>query len=99
MLNEEHCRYIGKCLYHNMISGTGAGGRPVNTVAAGKTATAQTGRYDENGVEQLCTWFAGYFPYTAPRYTVVIFNEKGRSAAVDCAPVFKEIAEEIVKLG
>lgn len=99
VLSEEHCRYIGKCLYHNMISGTGAGGRPANTAAAGKTATAQTGRYDANGVEQLCTWFAGYFPYTAPRYTVVIFNEKGRSAAVDCAPVFKEIAEEIVKLG
>ena len=92
------CRIIGRCLYNNMSGGTGAGGRPANTTAAGKTATAQTGRYDESGVEQLCTWFAGYFPYTQPRYTVVVFNEKGRSAAVDCAPVFKEIAEGIMDL-
>lgn len=97
VLDEADCRYIGKCLCNNMIRGTGAGGRPSNTTAAGKTATAQTGRYDENGAEQLCTWFAGYFPYTKPQYTVVIFNEKGRSAAVDCAPVFKEIVENIVK--
>lgn len=92
------CRIIGRCLYNNMIGGTGAGGRPANTTAAGKTATAQTGRYDESGVEQLCTWFAGYFPYTQPRYTVVVFNEKGRSASMDCAPVFKEIAEGIMDL-
>ena len=94
-LQEEHCRAIGRCLYRNMIDGTGAGGRPANTTAAGKTATAQTGRYLADGNEQLCTWFAGYFPYTEPRYTVVVFNEYGRSAAVDCAPVFKGIAEEI----
>ena len=98
VLPEEDCKFIGRCLYNNMIEGTGAGGRPANTTAAGKTATAQTGRYDENGVEQLCTWFAGYFPYTQPRYTVVVFNEKGRSAAADCAPVFKNIAEKIAAL-
>ena len=95
-LREEHCRAIGRCLYRNMIDGTGAGGRPANTTAAGKTATAQTGRCLDDGGEQLCTWFAGYFPYTDPRYTVVVFNEYGRSAAVDCAPVFKEIAEKIM---
>ena len=98
VIGEADCRTIGKCLYNNMINGTGAGGRPANTTAAGKTATAQTGRYDENGAEQLCTWFAGYFPYTQPQYTVVIFNEKGRAASVDCAPVFKEIAERVVSL-
>ena len=97
VIGEADCRTIGRCLYNNMINGTGAGGRPANTSAAGKTATAQTGRYDADGAEQLCTWFAGYFPYTQPRYTVVVFNEKGRSAAVDCAPVFKEIAENIME--
>ena len=97
-LSGDHCRAIGRALYRNMIGGTAAGGRPANTTAAGKTATAQTGRYGEDGAEQLCTWFAGYFPYTDPRYTVVVFNEYGRSAAVDCAPVFKQIAEAIMDL-
>ena len=97
VLSGDCCSAIGRCLYRNMIDGTGAGGRPSNTSAAGKTATAQTGRTLEDGSEQLCTWFAGYFPYTEPRYTVVVFNEYGRSAAVDCAPVFREIAEKMME--
>ena len=78
-----------------MLNGTGSNGAPSEVTSAGKTATAQTGFYDENGNEKLCTWFAGFFPYENPRYTVVVFNENGSSASIDCAPVFKEIADEI----
>lgn len=98
VLDTDICRYIGDCLYNNMLSGTGMNGNPDNTTAAGKTATAQTGRYDNNSVEQLCTWFAGFFPYDKPLYTVVVFDEKGSTASLDCAPVFKEIAEKITDL-
>ena len=97
VLSKEICDYIGNCLYNNILEGTGKNGRPSNTTAAGKTATAQTGSYDENGRERLCTWFAGYFPFDKPLYTVVIFNENGTSAAEDCAPVFKRIAEDIAR--
>lgn len=94
--SEQNCEKINICLYNNMLNGTGRTGAPDGVTSAGKTATAQTGRYDENGDEQLCTWFAGFFPFEEPRYTVVVLNENGSTASVDCAPVFKEIAENIV---
>ena len=89
---------ITNCLYNNMLNGTGVNGKPENVSAAGKTATAQTGRYNDKGEEILCTWFCGYFPFENPQYTVVVFNENGTSASKDCAPVFKEIAERITEL-
>ncbi len=60
--------------------------------AAGKTATAQTGK-TENGEEIYNAWFAGYFPADNPRFAVAILKENGGEGAVSCAPVFKEIAE------
>ena len=62
----------------------------------GKTATAQSGWF-ENGREITHTWFCGYFSYNNKTYVVVIFKEDGTSGAVDCAPVFKEISENIVE--
>lgn len=66
--------------------------------AAGKTATAQTGVFDRNGVELCNTWFAGFFSSEDSEYTVVILKEGGRSGAEDCAPIFKDIADEIIML-
>ena len=78
--------------------GTGAAARPENTTAAGKTATAESGwGGGDASVDQA--WFAGFFPVEQPEYTVVIVKEDGVSGAVDCAPVFKEIAEGITELG
>lgn len=63
---------------------------------AGKTATAQTGT-SINGAEIYNAWFMGYFPADNPKYAVVILKENGGEGAVSCAPVFKEIAENMVK--
>ncbi len=63
----------------------------------GKTATAQSGRY-ENGREINHTWFCGYFTANEKNYVVTIFKEDGISGANDCAPVFKEISENILQL-
>ncbi len=65
---------------------------------AGKTSTAQTGRYDENGNEEMNCWFTGYFPAQNPQYAVTIVLENGISGNVSCGPVFKKIAEGITKL-
>ena len=98
VISEKTCDIINVCLYNNMLNGTGKSGCPSNVTAAGKTATAQTGRYDESNNEILCTWFAGFFPYENPEYTIVVFNEKGSLASKDCAPVFRNCIEEIVAL-
>ncbi|MBQ7687872.1 MAG: hypothetical protein IJT27_01515 [Clostridia bacterium] len=91
------CGVINEALRLNMAEGTGVQGSPSNVTSAGKTATAQTGKYDENGVEKLCTWFCGFVPFEDPAYVIVVFDEDGSSAAADCAPVFRKIAENIYK--
>ncbi len=98
IISEDTADKLKTALYNNMLNGTGKNGMTTFVTSAGKTATAQTGRFDDNGDEFLCTWFAGFFPYESPEYTVVIFNENGSTAALDCAPVFKKITEEIIKL-
>ena len=97
VINRRTAGIINTCLYNNMLNGTGINGAPYNTASAGKTATAQTGRYDDSGNEILCTWFAGFFPFEEPLYAVVVMNEKGSTASEDCAPVFKKIAEGITE--
>ena len=67
-------------------------------LSAGKTATAQTGVFRADGTELCNTWFAGFFPAENPKYTVVVLKEGGTSGAEDCAPIFKCIADEIIRL-
>lgn len=62
--------------------------------SAGKTSTAQSGRY-VNGKEILNTWFAGFYPYDNPQYAIVVMTEDGTSGAGDCCPVFRTIVENM----
>lgn len=77
----------------------GNGAKAFSTLSAnrGKTATAQSGWY-KNGREINHTWFCGYFTAKEKTYVVAIFKEDGISGAEDCAPVFKEISENILQL-
>lgn len=72
--------------------------KPTRVSAAGKTGTAQTGSFDENGVEILDTWFAGYFPAEQPKYAVAVLVEGGRTGNLSAGPVFAEIADTIAVL-
>ena len=93
--SEETCRAVSEGLRRNMLEGTGKKGASELFASAGKTATAQTGRFDENGNELLCTWFCGFFPYEDPRFVVVVFSEDGASAAETLAPLYKTVSEGI----
>lgn len=62
---------------------------------AGKTGTAQSGVYNENGEEIYRTWFVGFYPANNPHYIVAVLNEDGTGGNTDCAPVFKNICEWI----
>ena len=92
------CEIVCGSLRENMRAGTGVNGSAPGVTAAGKTATAQTGDYDEAGTERLCTWFCGFVPYEQPRYVIVILNEDGSVASEDCAPVFREISQKLTAL-
>ncbi len=68
---------------------------PENVYAAAKTSTAQTGRYDERGVEYCHAWITGYIPIEAPQYAITVLVEDGGYGNDAAAPVFREITERI----
>ncbi len=72
-------------------------GRPRNTTAGGKTSTAQTGQYSEDGKEFCHAWMTGFFPADNPQYAVTVFAENGGSGNETAAPVFRRIIEEITR--
>lgn len=73
----------------------GQNARPQYVAAGGKTGTAQTGQYDEDGNELLCGWFVGFFPAEDPRYVVSVLCEEARSGNQDAAPVFRALADAL----
>lgn len=58
-----------------VAAGTGSGA-DYRGRSAGKTATAQSGRYVQ-GREVLNTYFAGVYPFDHPRYAIVVMRENG----------------------
>lgn len=67
--------------------------KPQQGGAGGKTASAQTGMYDENGEEIVHAWFAGFFPAQNPKYAAVILIEGGEYGGMVASPLFKEIVD------
>lgn len=73
--------------------GTGVLAKPETVTAAGKTATAQTGKY-KNKKEIKSSWFCGYFPADNPKYVAVVFIEDSTLSKYSAAEIFKNIADK-----
>lgn len=95
VFKESTCHTIKNALLKTTTEGTGTMAFSSLFKSCTKTATAQSGQYDENGVEIKYCWFAGFFPYNNPKYVVCILKENGISGGMDGGPVFKEICENI----
>lgn len=98
VISEKTCKTVKEDLISVVKNGNAYNAECALCTVAGKTGTAQSGSYDELGNEILRTWFVGFFPANEPRYAVSVLCENGKSGASDCAPVFKEIAENIMEL-
>lgn len=85
---------LKKALSLVVTEGTGVLGNPKTVTAAGKTATAQTGKF-LSGREIESSWFCGFFPLEKPKYAVVVFAENKSLASKPCAQIFAEIADKI----
>lgn len=86
-----------KYMRYVVTNGTAANAESSAHKSAGKTATAQTGQYND-GIEMLNTWFAGVYPYDNPKYAMVIMTENGKSGAEDCCPIFRTMVEKLDKI-
>lgn len=96
VLSYETVKLLKKFMYYT-VRADNSMSNPEKTIAAGKTSTAQTGRFDKNGNEILNCWFTGYFPSYNPRYAVTVMSEGGVSGNVTCGPIFRQIADDITE--
>lgn len=79
-----------------ITEGTATAAAPKTVTAAGKTATAQTGRVDDNGEKINNSWFCGFFPAEEPEYVVVVLSEGGKTSETTAA--FSKIADRITEI-
>ena len=97
VMKKETAGQIRKYLLSVIEEGTGTSAKPKTVSAAGKTATAQTGKF-QNGTEICEGWFCGFFPAENPKYTVVVFSENIAEQSETCGEVFAKIADGITEL-
>ncbi|MEG1834575.1 MAG: penicillin-binding protein 2 [Oscillospiraceae bacterium] len=95
VMSSETAKLLNEFLRYTVEFGSGSKAENKKCTAAGKTATAQSGSYNENGIEINRSWFCGYFPYQNPEYVIVVMKEDGIGGGTDCAPIFKQIADGI----
>lgn len=96
VISEKTAKTLREYMHYVVTDGTGSMANYDNKTS-GKTATAQSGIYD-NKREILNTWFAGFYPAENPKFTIVVLREDGESGAGDCCPVFRTIVEKLDKM-
>ena len=94
VVSEETAQTLRKLLVSTVENGTGFRAANRYCGSGGKTASAQTGRY-ENGEEVVHAWFGGFFPAENPKYVLVVFQEGGRAGGQTPATVFRAISEAV----
>ena len=95
VMSKETALTIRHYLQSVITDGTGITAAPERVTAAGKTATAQTGKY-KNGTEICEGWFCGFFPAEEPKYTIIVFSEDTRRQTKNCGEIFARIADRII---
>lgn len=98
IIKESTSKKMREILESVVTEGNAYYGEAKTCTTGGKTGTAQSGSYNEDGEEILRTWFVGFFPANEPLYVVAILNENGVSGGKDCGPVFSEIADGVTNL-
>ena len=97
VMKENTAEILRNHLASVVTEGTGIEAKPQFVSAAGKTATAQTGKF-ENGIEICEGWFCGFFPVENPKYVVIVFSENTLNQEKSCSKIFAEIADSITLL-
>ncbi|MCX8130077.1 MAG: penicillin-binding transpeptidase domain-containing protein [Clostridia bacterium] len=99
IISKETSDAIKEMMIEVVLSGTGSKANMEDYGGAGgKTGSAETGQLLD-GEKVIQAWFAGFFPKVNPKYSIAVFVENGRMGNEAAAPIFREIAVEIVKKG
>ncbi len=99
ILSEKTAERLQNFMKTVVTEGAGQLANPAAGGAGGKTASAQTGIYDENGEEIVHAWFGGFYPAENPQYAIVVFIENGQSGNRAAAPLFALAADAVLAEG
>ncbi|MBR0467200.1 MAG: hypothetical protein IJJ40_06925 [Clostridia bacterium] len=94
-IDSKTAEFLKRAMIEVIESGTGVEAKSDKVSAAGKTATAETGRIDQNGNRITNSWFCGFFPVEDPKYTVIIMSDGKHNKTP--AEIFKAISETITR--
>lgn len=101
VVSEETARKVRGILREVVDGGTGKRAEIKGYFPAGKTGTAQKiepdGRYSHR---KYTSSFIGFLPYEDPRFVIVVVMDEPRPfyyGGTVCAPVFKEVAEQLMR--
>lgn len=97
VMEETTAQRVKQMMGEAIMSGTAMNAAPNAGTAGAKTATAETG-WIQNGQAVIQAWCAGYYSPGETEYVIVVLGENGRSGSRTCAPVFKQIADELWKI-
>lgn len=97
VMSNDSAEKLCDCMRATVKFGTGKNAAIDGCDIGAKTATAQTGRFDENGKEYLQAWFAGFIKNDNIDYTIAVMADNGVSGGVSALPVFREIAQNIIQ--
>lgn len=97
VISQQTAEKIKQMLKNVVEEGAMGRANPNFLSAGGKTGTAQTGRYDDNG-EILNAWFCGFYPFDNPQYTICIMMHNGGESTRTAAPVFKKVCDSLYYL-
>jgi len=98
IISQNTAQSIKEMLKNVVEEGAMSRAKPYYLSAGGKTGTAQTGRYNQNGSEILNAWFCGFYPYDNPQYTICITMHNGGESTQTAAPIFKKICDSLYYL-
>ena len=97
VMSESTAKKLQQMMVSVVEQGSGTRAKPDVLSAGGKTASAQTGRFDGE-TEIVDAWFSGFYPAENPKYAIVIVNEGADSGSKFAAPIFKNICDRLYLL-
>lgn len=98
VLQPETASQLQQAMEQVVSQGSGSLAQVPGVRIGGKTGTAQTNQFDQDGRERLESWFAGYFDTPLTRYAAVVLFEGGGQGSITAAPVFAALAKQVAEL-
>lgn len=94
-LRPETAQSVRDMMVSVVENGLGKSAKPVTGGAGGKTGTAQTGRFTQDGEEIMDAWFTGFYPAQNPQYTIVVMLDSGTHTGEDACRIFERVASAL----